>query len=160
MEKRTKLSLPNDREILIVRDFNARQSNVFDAWCKPEWIAQWYGCSAQTMSRCEVDFREGGAWRWGLRDETFEHVCSGVYRQIERPNRLVFTERYEAIPGSDHVVSLGFEERAGVTTMTMRIIHESKEARDGHLSSGMETGLEESFDRLEQTARAGEENAR
>lgn len=156
MEKRTKLSLPNDREIVIVRDFNATKPNVFDAWCKPEWIARWYGCAEQTLTVCEVDLREGGGWRFGLHDAAagFDHVFSGVYRQIDRPNQLVFTERYEAIPGSDHVVALGFEDRGGVTTMTMRIIHESKEARDGHLSSGMETGLEESFDRLEQTARA------
>ena len=153
MEKRTKLSLPSDKEILITRDFKARKVNVFDAWCKPEWIAHWYGCAEQQMSVCETDFRVGGAWRWGLRDQAgFEHVFSGIYRQIERPDRIVFTERYEAIPGSDHMVALGFEERGGVTTMTMRIIHDSKQGRDGHLQSGMETGLEESFDRLEAVA--------
>jgi uncharacterized protein YndB with AHSA1/START domain len=159
VEKRTKLTLPSDTEILITRDFKARQSNVFDAWCRPEWVAHWYGCAEQEMTTCELDFREGGAWRWGLRDEAgFEHVFSGVYRQIERPNRIVFTERYEAIPGSDHLVALGFEERSGVTMLTMRIIHETKEARDGHLSSGMEGGLEGSFDRLEAVAIRGDES--
>ena len=162
MEKRTsRLTLPNDNEILIVRDFAARKHNLFDAWRKPEWIARWYGCENQEMSVCDVDFREGGAWRWGLRDPSdgVDHVFSGVYRAIDRPDRLVFTERYEAIPGSDHVVALGFEERAGVTTMTMRIIHQSKEGRDGHLSSGMESGLDPSFDRLEQVAGSGEGGA-
>jgi len=156
VEKRTKLSLPSDTEILITRDFKARKPNVFDAWVKPDWVAAWYGCAEQRMTVCELDFREGGAWRWGLRDEAgFDHVFSGVYRQIDRPNRIVFTERYEAIPGSDHVVALGFDEHGGVTTMTMRIIHASKAARDGHLSSGMETGLEDSFERLEAVATRG-----
>jgi uncharacterized protein YndB with AHSA1/START domain len=148
---KAKLTLPSDTEILIVRDFNARKDLVFDAWCKPDWIAQWYGCAEQKMTVCEMDFCEGGAWRWALRDERgVEHAFSGNYRVIDRPNKLEFTERYEAIPGSDHVTALTFEERAGVTTMSMRIIHNSKEARDGHLKAGMEWGIQDSLDRMEE----------
>jgi uncharacterized protein YndB with AHSA1/START domain len=98
-----------------------------------------------------MDFREGGAWRWALCDSKgFEHVFSGNYRVIDRPNELVFTERYEAIPGSDHITALKFEERAGSTTMSMRIVHETKAARDGHLSAGMEWGIQDSLDRMEE----------
>jgi uncharacterized protein YndB with AHSA1/START domain len=150
------ISLPSDTEILIERKFSARKALVFDAWCKRDWIAQWYGCADQQLTTCDTDFREGGEWRWVLRDASggFEHAFSGRYRLIERPNRLVFSERYEAIPGSDHTVALTFEEREGVTTLAMRITHETKENRDGHLKSGMETGLQESFNRIEQLASA------
>jgi uncharacterized protein YndB with AHSA1/START domain len=153
---KAKLTLPSDTEILIEREFKARKASVFDAWCKREWIAQWYGCADQQLTTCETDFREGGEWRWVLRDATsgVDHAFSGRYRSIDRPNRLVFSERYEAIPGSDHTVALTFDERDGVTTLSMRIIHESQANRDGHLKSGMESGIQESFDRIEQLASA------
>jgi uncharacterized protein YndB with AHSA1/START domain len=148
---KAKLSLPSDTEILIVRDFKARKENVFDAWYKPEWIKEWYGCADQKLVVCDTDFREGGAWRWVLRaNDGIEHAFSGTYRVIDRSNRLVFTERYEAIPGSDHIVALGFDEGAGVTTLSMRIVHESKATRDGHLQSGIESGLQSSLDRIEE----------
>lgn len=148
----TRLSLPSDREILIVRDFNAPKSLVFDAWSVPEYVRRWQGCRQQTMLACEIDFREGGAWRWVLRDLTsgVDHVFSGEYRLIARPDRLEFVERYEAVPGSDHTVTLTFEEQDRVTTMSMRILHRSAQNRDGHLASGMERGLEDMFDRIEE----------
>jgi uncharacterized protein YndB with AHSA1/START domain len=148
---KAKLTLPSDTEILIVREFNARKANVFEAWVKPEWIKEWYGCADQELITCDTDFREGGAWRWVLRSQgPVDHAFSGNYRVIDRSNRLVFTERYEAIPGSDHIVALGFDENAGVTTLSMRIVHESKAMRDGHLQSGIESGLQTSLDRIEE----------
>jgi uncharacterized protein YndB with AHSA1/START domain len=153
---RAKLTLPSDTEIEIVRDFNARRANVFDAWSKPEWVQRWYGCADQTMTRCEIDFREGGKWRWGLRgSDGVEHVFSGSYRVIDRPQKLSFTERYEVIPGSDYLVDLDFRERAGTTTMTMRFIHETKLGRDAHLGAGIEQGIQAQFDRFEELVQTG-----
>lgn len=150
---KAKLSLPSDTEILIERDFNARKANVFDAWNKPEWIKEWYGCADQELVVCDTDFREGGAWRWVLRSGPVDHAFSGNYRVIDRGNRLVFTERYEMIPGSDHIVALTFDEKpGGVTKLSMRIVHESKAGRDGHLQSGMESGIQISLDRIEELA--------
>jgi uncharacterized protein YndB with AHSA1/START domain len=145
------LSLPSDREILIVRAFQARKATVFEVWSKPEHVRRWYVCPALTMPLCEMDFREGGKWRWVLRDPTqgVDHPISGEYREITRADRLVFTQRYEPIPGSDHLVTLTFEEQGGVTTLTQRILHGSKQGRDAHLKSGMEQGLVETFERLE-----------
>lgn len=151
---KAKLTLPSDTEILIEREFNARKANVFDAWYKPEWIKEWYGCADQELVVCDTDFREGGAWRWVLRSQgAVDHAFSGNYRVIDRSNRLVFTERYEMIPGSDHIVALTFEEQAGgVTKLSMRIVHESKAMRDGHLQSGIESGIQISLDRIEELA--------
>ena len=155
-KRRATLSLPSDVEILVVRDFDAPSEWVFDAWSRPEWVQRWFGCSTYAMTTCEMDFREGGRWRWGQRDPAtgVEHVFSGEYRDIARPERLVFTERYEQVAGSDHVVRLAFEERGGLTTMTMRILHQTAEMRDGHLKSGMEAGLHQALDRIEEVLAA------
>lgn len=153
----TRISLPDDRSILLVRNFAAPPAQVFDAWTDPERVRHWYGCATQTMTECAMDLREGGAWRWSLRDEEgAEHAFSGVYRVIVRPELLVFTERYEQVPGSDHVVFLMFSEREAGSTLEMRIEHASKEARDAHLRSGMEAGMDEMFSRLEVVATASE----
>jgi uncharacterized protein YndB with AHSA1/START domain len=150
--RRATLSLPSDTEILIVRDFDAPKALVFDAWAKPEFIRRWYGCRQFTMTACDVDFREGGKWRWVLRnpEEGVDHAFSGVYREIAYPDRLVFTELYEMVPGSDHVVTLTFDEQNSVTRLTMRIRHQSQQHRDGHLHAGMEPGMQETLDRLEE----------
>jgi len=146
-----KLSLPSDREILVVRDFEAPRALLFDMWSKPEHVRRWYGCAAFTLPICEIDFRVGGSWRWVMHnpaDET-DHAMSGEYREIVRSERISFTERYEPIAGSDHVCTLGFEERDGVTTQTQHFVYPSTQVRDGHLQAGMEGGMEETFARID-----------
>jgi uncharacterized protein YndB with AHSA1/START domain len=143
--------MPTDREIVVVRDFRAPKSAVFEAWTKPEHVKRWYPCAIFTMPVCDIDFRVGGKWRWVQRvtADGSEHALSGEYVEIGRPDRLVFTERYEPVPGSDHVVTLTFEEHDGITTVTQQFLHSSKTNRDMHLASGMENGLSEVFERLE-----------
>jgi uncharacterized protein YndB with AHSA1/START domain len=155
VESRAKLTLPSDREILVEREFRAPKALLFEAWSRPEFIAQWYGCAGMEMTSCDVDFREGGTWRWVLTDAATgtAHTYSGDYREIVRPERLVFVERYEPIPGSDHLVTVSLAERGGVTALTMLLSYESVHHRDGHLQAGMESGLQESLHRMEQVAR-------
>jgi uncharacterized protein YndB with AHSA1/START domain len=156
----TRISLPDDRSIVLVRHFAGPPAQVFDAWTDPERVRRWYGCATQSMTECAIDLREGGAWRWTLRDEEGEeHAFSGVYRVVARPDSLIFTERYEQIPGSDHVVSLKFSPRETGSTLVMRIEHASKEARDAHLRSGMEAGMEDMFARLDAAATCGRTDA-
>lgn len=150
---RTQLSLPSDREIVIVRDFAAPRARVFDAWTHRDQLMRWYGCAEMVVVSCELDAREGGAFRVVTRmPDGSEHAHSGTYQTVARPERLVFTERYEPVPGSDHEVALTFTEAGGVTTMTMRRTYPTAAGRDGHLASGMERGLEATFARLEQSA--------
>jgi uncharacterized protein YndB with AHSA1/START domain len=147
-----KLSLPSDREIVIVREFRAPKALVFEMWTKAKHVPRWYPCSTLTMTVCEMDVRVGGQWRWVQRSiaDGTEHALSGEYREVVRPNRLVFTQRYEPMPGSDHLVTLTFEETRGVTTMTEQFLHPSRENRDGHLRSGLEAGVQETFVRLDE----------
>ncbi len=102
------------------------------------------------MPVCEIDLRPGGAWRYVLRDPDNgnEYGFSGVYREIVPPERLVYTEGFEAMPGHDYLVTTTFAEQDGKTTLTSTLLYKSVEDRDGHLQSGMEGGMRETLDRL------------
>jgi len=145
------LTLPSDREIRIVRSFRAPKSLLFEMWSKPEHVQRWYACDTMSMPTCEMDFRVGGKWRWVLCEPKSGtlHPLSGEYREIASPDRLVFSERYEPVPGSDHLVTLTFAEATGVTTLTQTFLHSTKKGRDGHLQSGMTEGLDAMFERID-----------
>src|ERR671930_2727594 len=102
---RAKLTMPSDTELVITREFNAPRDIVFEALSKPGHVKRWYGLRHLTLPVCEMDFRVGGKWRFVLRDpnEGVDHAFSGEYREIVRPERIVQTEWYEAIPGAEYV---------------------------------------------------------
>jgi uncharacterized protein YndB with AHSA1/START domain len=110
------------------------------------------------MSVCEIDLRVGGGYRFVAGDGNREVAFRGVYREIDRPHRLVSTEVYEPYPESESINTLTLEEEDGVTTMTIVVAHQSKEARDGTIASGMERGLQHSLDRVDKVLIAELEN--
>jgi uncharacterized protein YndB with AHSA1/START domain len=137
----TVLELPSDRETLIRRTFRAPAELVFDAWTIPDQVRRWYGLAEFDMTVCEIDLRVGGHWRWvQASPDGYEVAFSGVYRHIDRPQRLTFTEVFEPMPGSDFDVEMTFDEVDGHTTVTTVMTYQSREHRDGHLQSGMEDG--------------------
>ena len=146
----TKMTLPSDREILIERVFDAPRRLVFEALTRPEHVAHWYGPRAMTLSSCEIDLRVGGAWRYVLRDPAGNDFgFSGEYREVVPPERLVSTENFEGIPpGHDYLVTVTLDEQDGRTTLRSHLQYKSPEDRDGHIQSGMEPGMRESYDRL------------
>ncbi|WP_224095703.1 SRPBCC family protein [Nostoc sp. MS1] len=150
---RLTLTLPSDREIVVERVFNAPRQLVFEAWTQPFHVKRWFGgCSSMTMTLCEIDLRAGGSWRYVLYDSGngIEHAFSGEYREIVPPERLVATERYEGVADSDHLNTLTLTENDGKTTLHIHIQHSSGEQRDGHLQSGMEVGMNQTLNRLEE----------
>ena len=144
------VELVSDREVLITRVFHAPRRLVFEALTKPEHVRRWYGLRVLTLQVCEIDLREGGTWRYVLRaPDGSEHGFTGIYREIAAPERIVSTENYEAMmPGHEMIVTVTLEEKGGRTTLKSRILYQSKADRDGHLQSGMEPGMQETFDRL------------
>ena len=169
-----KLTTRGDREIVMTRDFDAPRQLVFDAFTKPELIKRWLlGPDGWSMPVCEVDLRVGGKYRyvWRKNDNGQEMGMGGVFREIEKPARIVNTEKFdeawytgEAIdttefdepwyPG-EAVDTTEFAEKSGKTTVTQTVLYASKEARDGVLKSGMESGVRRSYDRLEEILLAG-----
>jgi uncharacterized protein YndB with AHSA1/START domain len=144
------VTLPSDREILITRAFDAPAALVFKAWTTPELVRRWRGFETSEWLVCEIDLREGGSWRFVTRESNgFEVGFHGEYREIDAPRRIVSTEVYEGVPDAAALNTILLEERDGVTTMTVRVLHETQEHRDAHIASGMEGGMQVSMDRME-----------
>jgi uncharacterized protein YndB with AHSA1/START domain len=143
------ITTPTDREIVLTRSFDAPRSLVFEAWTTPEHVRRWWGCGDFPMTVCEIDLRVGGAWRYVIGANGEEHGFHGVYREVVAPARLVHTYIYEPMPQHGALNTVLFEERNGRTTVIETVLHQTTQARDGHLQSGMEGGAAQSLNRLE-----------
>ncbi len=151
---KVEVTLPSDLEIRMTRSFQAPRELVFEAHIKPEHLRQWWGSRTSTLAVCDVDARVGGRYRFVSREpDGTEHGFRGEYRAVEPPSRLTYTFEYEGMPGHICVETLTFEESGGVTTLTSNSVYDSKDDRDGMLSSGMESGATELMDRLEELLR-------
>jgi uncharacterized protein YndB with AHSA1/START domain len=141
----------SDEEISISRDFAAPRELVFDAHTKPEHVSQWLlGPEGWSMPVCEIDLRPGGAWHYVWQHVDGERMeMHGEYREIVRPERIVNTERWgDEWPETLHTVT--FTEQGDTTTVTQVVRYPSKDDRDAALATGMMTGVERSFDLLDQ----------
>jgi uncharacterized protein YndB with AHSA1/START domain len=148
------VTTPSEREILITRTFDAPAERVFDAWTTPEHVRRWWGSEEAPLVECDIDLRIGGSWRYVMRDaDGSEFAWHGIYREIERPGRLVSTEVFEGFPDAEALNSATFTEQDGTTTLSVTVLHASRENRDGHLDSGMEAGMQLVLDRLEDLVR-------
>ena len=141
-----------DREIVMTRVFDAPRKLIFDAFTKPELLKQWLlGPPGWSMPVCEIDLRVGGRYRyvWRRDSDGTEMGCGGVYREIVPPERLVHTEQFDNpwYPGESLITTV-LDEQLGKTTLTATMLYESRDARDGILKSGMESGVAASYDRL------------
>jgi uncharacterized protein YndB with AHSA1/START domain len=153
--KKAEVTLPTDERILITREFDAPRHLVYRAWTEPELIERWWGGERGEVTSAEIDLRVGGAWRCVMvLDDGSELAFRGEYRKVVPNERIVSTEVYEGAAGAQALNTVTFEEREGRTTLTVLVEHASKEARDAHLASGMETGMQEGMDVLEEVVRS------
>lgn len=138
-------------EMVITRTFPAPAELVFEAMTNPEHIRKWWGAGHGTMTTCEVDLREGGAWHFAqTAGSTGDEVSfSGHYRTIERPGRLVHTERFDNIDSPYSVIDTTYTEEAGKTTLTATITYDSPETVQMVIESGMESGMQASYDAID-----------
>jgi uncharacterized protein YndB with AHSA1/START domain len=147
------VTLPTDEQILITREFDAPKHLVYKAWTTPELVKRWWNAKRGEVTLCEIDLRVGGKWRHVMVAEGgFEVGFHGEYREIVPNERIVSTEVYEGYPDEEAVNTATFTEEDGRTTLTILVQHTSKEARDAHIESGMEAGMQDAFDLLEQVA--------
>jgi uncharacterized protein YndB with AHSA1/START domain len=148
-----KVTTRGDREIIMTRVVDAPRQMVFDAFTKPELVRQWLlGPDGWSMPVCEIDLRVGGKYRYVWRHDGngSEMGMGGVFREIVVPERIVATEKFdEAWYPGEAVDTTLFVEQGGKTTVTQIILGASHEAREAILKSGMESGVEASYDRLE-----------
>ena len=153
-----KVTLPTDQQILITREFAAPKHLVYKAYTTPELVKRWWSGRRGEVTLAEIDLRVGGMWRYVMVGcEGFEVAFHGQFREIVPHERIVTTEVYEGIPEgeapeADVVNTVTFTEADGRTTLTILTQAPSKEFRDKIIDSGMEVGMQEGMDLLEQVA--------
>jgi len=151
------LTLPTDEQILITREFAAPKHLVYKAWTTPELVKRWWNAKRGEVTIAEIDLRVGGKWRWVMiADGGFEVGFHGEYLALVPDERIVTTEVYEGLPEGvseeegGTVNTATFAEAAGRTTLTLLIQAANKTSRDAIVDSGMEAGLQDALDLLEQ----------
>jgi len=147
------VTLPSDTEILITRAFNAPRRLIYKAWTTPELVRRWWSAGRGTVTVADVDLRVGGAWRWVMvTEEGYEVGFHGEYRELVPDERIVCTEAFEGFPEPDafSLNTLTLHEADGRTTLTILVQHQRPEHRDGHINSGMESGMQDALDLMEQ----------
>jgi uncharacterized protein YndB with AHSA1/START domain len=149
--KQLTVTTPSDREIVMTRVFDAPRDLVFEALSSCKHMSQWWGPRKYEVTSCEMDFRPGGAWRIVHRGLDGEIPgFRGEFREIVRPERIVWTFEWEGMPGHVSVDTLTLEEQDGKTALTSTSVFDSVQDRDGMLQSGMEEGAAETYDRLDE----------
>jgi uncharacterized protein YndB with AHSA1/START domain len=155
-----------DREFLLSRLFDAPRELVFEAWTDPKQMARWWGPKGFTNPVCEMDVRPGGPYRIVMRSpEGAEYPLKGIFHEIVKPVKIVFTDNWEEHPADWHELLLKygadrparealntvtFEDRDGKTLLTIRTLFESVAVRDAMVKMGMNEGWSQSLDRLEE----------
>jgi uncharacterized protein YndB with AHSA1/START domain len=151
------VTLPSDNEILITRAFDAPRHLVYKAWTTPELVKRWWSGRRGSMKLAEIDLRVGGAWRYVMEaNGGFEVAFHGEFREIVANERIVTTEVFEGgeplAPADEPLNIVTFDEADGRTTLTLLVRTTSKELRDAIVESGMEAGLQEQMELLEELA--------
>ena len=153
-----KVSLPADNQILITREFAAPRANVWRAYTEPELIKRWWAGRKGTVTSVDVDLRIGGRWRYVMTaNGGFEVAFHGEFRMIDAPSLLINTEAFEGVPDPEAtagLVTVTLTERDGRTYMELLCEYPDKAVRDAVIDSGMESGMQESYDILEEVAAA------
>ena len=143
---------PGKQELLITREFDAPRELVFKACMDPKLISQWWGPRNLSTIVDKMDVRPGGQWRFINRDaEGNEYAFHGVYHEILAPERVIDTFEFEGLPETGHVTleTMKLEELpGGRTRLTTQSVFQSVADRDATLQSGMEAGVNDTFDRL------------
>jgi len=149
-----RVTLPTDEQILITREFDAPKHLVYKAYTTPELVKRWWNAKRGEVTVAEIDLRVGGTWRSVMvTDDGFEVAFHGEYREIVPNERLVSTELYEGVPdGEPTLNTLTLTETDGRTTLTILVEAPSREIRDAIIDSGMEAGMQDAMDLLEEIA--------
>ena len=135
----------------MTREFDAPRDLVYRAFTDPDLLVQWLGPRRLTMVVDKFDVRDGGAWRYIHREENgTEYGFHGVFHGTPTPDAMVQTFEFEGAPGHISLETMTLEERDGRTLLRGHSVYQSIEDRNAMVESGMETGVNEGFDRLEE----------
>ena len=151
-----KLTLPTDTQILVERVFAAPKNLVYRAVTEPELVRRWWNAKRGEVTVCEIDLRVGGKWRYAMQTPDGSEVAfHGTFREIVPNEHVVQTEVFE-MPGLTEddatINTMDLVEHDGSTTMRVLIECTNAEQREAVVASGMEAGLQDAYDLLEEVA--------
>ncbi len=142
------------QEFFIIREFNAPREILFKAFTDPKLYVQWIGPRGLKTSLETFESKNGGSWRYIQKDpEGNEFAFHGVNHEVAAPERIIGTFEFEGLPEKGHVIleKTIFETLSGGRTkMTSQSVFLTIEDRDGMLQSGMEEGVNDSYNRLDE----------
>ena len=152
-ERKSTAESSDDRGFLITRVFEAPARLLFEAHSKPEHVQQWFGPKGFSLPLCEMDFRVGGRFRFGMRapDGSDLRPFGGEYLEIVPNERIVYTNGWDG--DEKMVVTITFAERNGRTTLTVHTLFASVAQKNQHVGMGYVGGVGEGLDRLEEYLR-------
>jgi uncharacterized protein YndB with AHSA1/START domain len=150
---RSKITKPSDRQIRVERVFDASVDRVWRAFTDPKLVAQWWGRgNTLVIERMEVE--RGGHWRYVEHAPDGTHGFEGRYREVTPQERIVRTFEWDGMPGYVIVESMELEDIGnGQTRVVTTSLFHTTEERDGMLNSGMEGGLNQSYEALDRLLR-------
>lgn len=153
-KKTTIIAEPGKQEITTIREYDAPRELVFKAYTDPELYVQWLGPRGYNMTLVQFEPRSGGSWRYTEKDTNGAvHGFHGVNHDVTAPERIIGTFEYEGLPEAGHVLleSANFQELPGKRTrVTTKSVFLTVEDRDGMIASGMEYGVQDSGERLDE----------
>jgi len=147
-----------DRKLIMVRDFDAPPALMFKMWSDCKHLKHWWGPKEWPMDECEMDFREGGEWRYCLRgpDEGDESWGKAVYSEIHKPDKIVYKDHFTDAEGNvtdnmpNMIISVRLVEQDGKTHQRITVNFDTNEERDKIAEMGMADGMDSSLDRLDE----------
>jgi uncharacterized protein YndB with AHSA1/START domain len=158
-DRKAKVTLPADDQILITREFDAPRHLVYKALTTPELVERWFHANRGVVKSVEIDLRVGGKWRYVSEGDSIGEIgFRGEYRELLPDERIVWTEFFEGVPEgvaeeeATTVNTATLTETDGRTMLTVLIQAPSKMARDAIIESGMEAGMQDAYDLLEEVA--------
>ncbi len=155
MSDLTVIAEPGQHDVVVTRSFDAPRDVVFKAMTSPEYLSKWWGLKESETIIDRAELRRGGSWRFVERmPDGQSYAFRGVIHDLVAPERFVQTFEYEGMPGHVCLETHDLEERDGRTLYTSVTVFQSVEDRDGMVESGMEEGLGQSMDSLDELVAA------
>lgn len=137
--------------ITVVREFDAPAKAVFLAHTDPELFVRWMGPRTATLEVVEWDVTVGGRWRYqGQGGGGQAYGFRGVFHTVDPNSLIIQTFEFDDAPGIVGIESITFEEIEGRTRLTLRDVFPTVEVRDIAMATGMESGLAEGYERLDE----------
>ncbi|HEY8248452.1 MAG TPA: SRPBCC domain-containing protein [Hyphomicrobium sp.] len=140
----------SEREVTITRVYDAPARLLFEAYSKPEHIRKWFGPKGWPVTRCEMDFRVGGSFRFAMTGPSGKQNTpfGGQYREIIPNRKIVYDNGFETKGAGRMLVTVTFDEKDGKTTLSIHTLFDSIAMCKSHMSRGFEQGTNSGLDQL------------